>query len=129
MPVAPSALPVHPIEIERPLLVLGEEANQTGPSMNGSGRITPPVPTDTFVDTSPFVKQTGLQKGSGVTVVLRVEVRGSGEVARVAVEVSGGTPEVDQAAIAYVRAMKWIGGFKDDKPETLWIRWGVRFDG
>jgi TonB family protein len=126
-PIVPSVLPA--IEIGQPLLVLVDGANQTGPSAQGNGQITPPAPTDAFVDTSPFVKQAGLQKGSGVTVVLRVEVRGSGEVARVAVEVSGGAPEVDQAAIAYVRAMKWTGGLKDDKPETLWIRWGVRFDG
>jgi len=46
-------------------------------------------------------------------------------VGRVQVDVSGGSPRVDQAAIAYVRALK-SGGRVDDQPETLWVRWGVR---
>ncbi len=123
------ALPAYRIDIERPLWVLLDGAKPTDPNMQRNGRITPPAPIDTVLDTTSFVQQAGLQKGSGVTVVLRVEVRGSGEVARVAVEVSGGAPKVDEAAIAYVRAIKWTGGLKDDKPETLWVRWGVRLDG
>jgi hypothetical protein len=62
-------------------------------------------------------------------VVLRVEVRGSGAIGRVEIDVSGGSTRVDQAAIAYVRTLEWVGGRVDDHPETLWVRWGVRLDG
>ncbi|MDP8986409.1 MAG: hypothetical protein M3N97_15500 [Pseudomonadota bacterium] len=59
-------------------------------------------------------------------MVLRVEVYGSGLVGRVGVDVSGGTRALDEAAIAYVRALKWVAGRVDDRSETMWVRWGVR---
>jgi TonB family protein len=90
------------------------------------GRVTPPHPADVqVIDTGKFARRAGLPLGSGITVVLRVEVRADGAVGRVAVDVSGGNPRIDAAAIEYVRAMRWIGGRVDDEPEALWVRWGV----
>jgi outer membrane biosynthesis protein TonB len=73
--------------------------------------------------------QAGISPGAGVTVVLRLEVRGDGTVSQVQIDVSGGAHLIDEAAIAYVHAVKWVGGRIDDKPESIWIRWGVRLDG
>lgn len=93
-----------------------------------TGRTTPPHPQIT-PDTHPFAQAARLPLASGVTVVLRLEVLKTGAVGRVEVEVSGGSSRIDRAAIAYARAVKWVSGRVEDRPETLWIRWGVRLDG
>jgi hypothetical protein len=85
-----------------------------------------PRPADVTVDPAPFAQRAGLSPGDGATVVMRVEVLGTGDLGRIEVEVSGGTPRVDQEAIAYVRSIPWIGGLVDGQPTTLWVRWGVR---
>jgi TonB family protein len=120
-------LPAGPIASDLP--ILGDMVEPTV-FPQSSGRTTPPRPSDAqSISTSEFAGISGLLKGSGATVVLRVEVHGNGVVGRVEVDVSGGSRKVDQAAIAFVRGLKWVGGCVDDKPETLWIRWGVRLDG
>jgi TonB family protein len=120
-------LPAGPIASDLPKL-----SDMAEPTIapQSSGHTIPPHPAESqVVRTAEFAQNAGLKGGSGATVVLRIEVRGSGLVGRVEVDVSGGTRKVDQAAIAYVRGLKWVGGRVDDKPETLWIRWGVRLDG
>jgi TonB family protein len=123
-------LPVGRIVADlHPLGDLSDRADPVVQVLSG-GITTPPRPSDAqSLSISDFAGISGLLKGSGATVVLRVEVHGNGIVGRVEVDVSGGSRKVDQAAIAYVRGLKWVGGRVDDKPETLWIRWGVRLDG
>ena len=87
---------------------------------------TPPRPDDGAPDASGYARDAGLPPGNGATVVLRIEVLGTGELGRIEVDVSGGRREIDQAAIAYARAMPWIGGMVDGRRESMWIRWGVR---
>ena len=116
------------IAVEPPALVWVETENQRATSERDSGRITPPTPVAPILDVAPFAQQAGLAEGAGATVVLRVEVSGSGAVGRVNVEVSGGNPRIDQAAIAYVRTLKWAGGRKSEEPETFWVRWGVHLE-
>jgi len=95
-----------------------------------SGHTVPPYPAESqAVRAAEFAHGAGLNYGSGATVVLRVEVHGGGLVGRVEIDASSGNRRIDQAAVAYVRALKWVGGRIDDKPETIWIRWGVRLDG
>jgi TonB family protein len=89
----------------------------------------PPTPDDGAIDPTQFARRAGLLAGEGATVVLRVEVLGSGELGRIEVDVSGGTDEVDRAAIAYMRAVTWTGGMIEGVPATIWIRWGVRLQG
>lgn len=91
--------------------------------------MTPPVAALPLPDPVSFARRMGITSGQGGTTVLRIEILGSGAIGRVKIDVSGGTARVDQAAIAYVRSLHWVGGRVDDKPETLWIRWGVRLDG
>jgi hypothetical protein len=122
--------PVGPITTE--LRLLGDITNYADITVRSplSGSTTPPHPADTqFVSTAEFARSSGLPQGSGATVVLRVEVLGTGAVGQVEVDVSGGSRRIDQAAIAYVRILNWVGGRVEDKPETLWIRWGVRLNG
>ena len=107
-----------------------ENENEGAVTIRSSGPTVPPHPDETFtLNAATFARQAGLQGGFGATVVVRVEVRGTGEVGRVEVDVSGGSRRVDRAAVAYVRALKWIGGRVGNEPQTLWIRWGVRLDG
>jgi TonB family protein len=80
------------------------------------------------LDSSPFARAAGLRPGEGATVVLRVEVLGSGDVGRVEIDVSGGSADIDRAAVAYARLLPWVGGMIDGRPATLWIRWGVRLE-
>ena len=89
----------------------------------------PPHPDDAVVDPVPFAREAGLSPGEGATVVLRLEVLGTGELGRVEVDVSGGTLEIDRSAIAYVKALPWLGGMIDGRPSIIWIRWGVRLQG
>jgi TonB family protein len=125
-------LPVGPVVPTLPPfagIAIADGADPVVTARSG-GVTTPPRPAETqSVSASEFSRGSGLRQGTGATVVLRVEVRSTGTVGRVEVDVSGGNRRVDQAAIAYVRAMQWVGGRVDDRPETLWIRWGVRLDG
>lgn len=86
----------------------------------------PPALGDPLPDSAAFARDAGLLTGEGVTVVLRLEVLGSGDLDHIMVEVSGGNDRLDEAAIAYARALPWTGGMVDGRPQTLWIRWGVR---
>ena len=113
----------------QPLFVAIEPEPMAPADTRSTGHTIPPHPENPLIDTKPFAQRAGLSPGVGATVVLRVEVQANSVVGQVQVEVSGGTPKVDEAAIAYVRMLKWIGGRVDNQPETLWIRWGVRFDG
>jgi hypothetical protein len=101
-------------DLERPIAVVA-----------GVGTMAP-QPIGAAPDVEPFAQQAGLAPGTGATVVLRLEVLGSGELGRVAVEVSGGSARIDQAAESYARAMLWTGGMKEGRPEPIWIRWAVR---
>jgi TonB family protein len=125
----PRPLSVGPIVIEQPSLRLLEEGNVAGVFAEKRVGMTPPRPLNAENDMTAFARAAGLQSGTGAIVVLRVEVLGSGDVGRVEIEVSGGSRQIDEAAIAYVRSLKWVGGQVDEQPTTLWIRWGVRLDG
>ena len=121
------ALPAGPIVSDLPKL--SDMAERTI-APQSSGHTVPPYPAESqAVRAAQFAHGAGLNYDSGATVVLRVEVRGGGLVGRVEIDASSGNRRIDQAAIAYVRALKWVGGRIDDKPETIWIRWGVRLDG
>jgi TonB family protein len=116
--------------VSNPLSVDDSVESGTNIAAQLGGRITPPRPADDQpISPREFARRAGVRPGIGATVVLRVEVRGNGAVGQVAVDVSGGTALVDKAAIACVRAMRWVAGQRDGQPQTLWVRWGVRFDG
>jgi hypothetical protein len=127
------SVPMLPVELtvsNLPALGAIEGPNSGAAARRSGGSTVPPHPDDAVVvDAETFARRAGLDIGSGATVVLRVEVYGTGAVGRVEVDVSGGTRRIDQAAIAYVRSLKWIGGRMDEGPATLWVRWGVRFQG
>jgi len=86
----------------------------------------PPHPDDAAIDPAPFARQAGLQPGDGATIVLRLQVLWTGDVGDVEVDVSSGAPAIDRAAIDYARAIPWIGGMIDGRPQTIWIRWGLQ---
>jgi hypothetical protein len=85
-----------------------------------------PGAPDLLPESRPFAVKAGLLLGQGATVVLRVEVLDDNEVGRIVVEVSGGSPEIDVAAIDYARAMPWIGAVVDGKPVPMEVRYAVR---
>jgi hypothetical protein len=119
-----------PIVAEKPSLEFvdetnADEGNEASRLVPVRGAITPPRRLDTDSDTSSFARAAGLRDGSSASVVLRVEVFGSGAVGRVEVDVSSGRPRIDEVAIAYARSLRWVGGREDEHPKTLWIRWGV----
>lgn len=84
-----------------------------------------PGAPDLLPESRPFAVKAGLLEGQGATVVLRVEVIDDNEAGRIVVEVSGGSPEIDAAAIAYARAMPWIGAVVDGKPVPMEVRYAV----
>lgn len=85
-----------------------------------------PHPDDSSVDPTEYARRAGLQAGEGATIVLRLEVLGTGDLGTILVETTGGSEAIDMAAIDYVRALAWAGGRVDGRPATIWIRWGVR---
>ena len=78
-------------------------------------------------DIAPFLQQAGLLPGESAVVVLRVEVLADGHVGQVQVDVSSGSKQVDETAIAYVRALAWVPGRLHGMEESTWVRQGVRF--
>ena len=126
-PVRAIALPTTvsvPAEAPRSDLPIPEIDRPTT-LMAGVGLMVPHPDADGS-DASLFAQRAGLGEGQGATVVLRVEVFGSGEIGRVEVDVSGGSEQIDEEAVAYVRSIPWTGGMIDGRPSTMWIRWGVR---
>ena len=93
----------------------------------GVGTMTP-YPEIEAIDPRPFARRAGLAPGKGATVVVRVEVFGTGEIGRAEIDVPGPTETVNEAALAYVRALPWVGGMVDGQPATFWIRYGVRLE-
>ena len=96
--------------------------------MAGVGMMAPRPEVDGR-DPTPFARRAGLAEGQGATAVLRVEVYGTGDIGRVEVDVSGGSEQINEAAVSYVRSLSWSGGMIDGKPATIWVRIGVRLDG
>lgn len=117
------------IDVDPPMFDTFQVEEYVKAPVRQGGTIIPPRPSDPRMDSKSFAQQAGLAPGAEVTVVLRVEVRGDGSVGQVQVDVTGGSPQVDDAAIAYVRSLQWIGGRTGDQPDTIWIRWGVSLSG
>ena len=80
----------------------------------------------TLMDMSPYVREAALSAGEGVTVVLRIEVLEDGTPGRIEVDTSGGSRQIDQAAIHYARTRHWNAGRVQGIAQAVWIRWGVR---
>lgn len=84
-----------------------------------------------LLDTAPpnmasYARQAGLLPGESAMVVLRVEVLADGQVGEVQVDVSSGSRQVDEAAMAYVRRQTWVPGRAQGMEEPTWVRCGVR---
>jgi TonB family protein len=80
----------------------------------------------TQIDMSAYVREAALRSGEGVTVVLRIEVLEDGSPGRILVDTSGGSRQIDDAAIDYARTRRWNAGRIDGASHVVWIRWGVR---
>jgi len=77
-------------------------------------------------DMAPFARQAGLRPGESAVVVLRVEVLPGGHVGQVEVDVSSGSRQVDEAAVAYVQMLAWVPGRFHGMETSTWVRQGVR---
>ena len=77
-------------------------------------------------DMAPFARQAGLLPGESAVVVLRVEVLPDGHVGQVEVDVSSGSRQVDEAAMAYVQSLAWVPGRLHGMETRTWVRQGVR---
>ena len=76
--------------------------------------------------TAPFAQQAGLRPGESAVVVLRVEVLSDGHVGQVEVDVSSGSRQVDEAAVAYAQTLAWVPGRLHGIEMSTWVRQGVR---
>ena len=77
-------------------------------------------------DMAPFARRAGLLAGESAVVVVRMEVLPDGHVGQVAVDVSSGSDQVDEAAMDYVRQWVWLPGSLHGIEESTWVRQGVR---
>jgi len=91
--------------------------------------VAPTLEGDGQAGIQSYLRQTGLMRGKGATVVLRIEVLASGDPGRIVVDASSGSPQVDEAAVSFARIQHWYAGRMNGTPRPMWIRWGVRFQG
>lgn len=115
-------VPIDSIPMEIPDLAI--ERTET---ILGAGRMAAHPTIE--VDARPYAVRAGLRPGEAATVVLRVQVMPSGELAAVVTELSSGSSAIDATAAEYVRALGWVAGRIDGIPEAQWIRWGVTLQG
>jgi TonB family protein len=108
------------LHIEQPQIEFEVERNDAALSA------APSLIGRTQMDMSPYVREASLLPGGGVTVVLRIEVLEDGTPGRIQVDTSGGTRQIDQAAIDYARTRHWNPGRIGGAAHVVWIRWGVR---
>jgi TonB family protein len=80
------------------------------------------------VPIAPFARSAGLHKGEAASVVLTVEVLPSGSAGVVTVARSGGSATIDAAAVAYVRALRWIAARSKGEPIAMRILFGVSLE-
>ena len=78
------------------------------------------------LDMAPFARRAGLLPGESAVVVLRMEILPDGGVGQVQVDVSSGSRQVDEAAMAYAKVQAWVPGRLHGIEESTWVRYGVR---
>jgi TonB family protein len=121
-PVEPIALSANAIiDPDLPALEISRPVKLTA----GVGTLAAGPGSQELPDTKPFAVRAGLAAGQGATVVLRIEVKDDNELGRISVEVSGGSAEIDAAAIAYARSMSWVGAVINGNPVTMQVRYAV----
>jgi TonB family protein len=129
---APPDLPLRAIQLELHPADLHIELPQPDVDLernNAAASAAPTLTGLTYTDMSPYVREAALRPGQGVTVVLRVEVLEDGTAGRIEVATSGGSPQIDQAAIHYARTRHWNAARVNGLAHALWIRFGVRLQG
>jgi TonB family protein len=86
----------------------------------------PVLDSDAPVDSSIFVQRAALSPGEGATVVFRIEVLEDGSAGQITIDVSSGSAQIDEAALEFARAHRWIPAVVAGIPKAMWIRWSVR---
>lgn len=89
----------------------------------------PQVDISMHVDPAPYAHSAGLHAGQSAAVILLIDVLSDGSTGDVSVKITGGTPVIDEAAIAYVRALRWIPAVLDGKTVKSRILFGVNLTG
>jgi TonB family protein len=92
----------------------------------GATSAAPSLDAEPRVDMGPFVRSAALLPGEGATVVLRIEVLKDGSPGQISVDVSSGSKQVDNAAVAYARERRWEPAMVAGIARSMWVRWGVR---
>ncbi|MBK6598190.1 MAG: energy transducer TonB [Proteobacteria bacterium] len=80
------------------------------------------------IDLATFAARTGLPKGQSAAVILAVDVLADGATGDVTIETSSGNVAIDQLAIDYARALRWLAGIIEDQNRTVRVRLPVRFE-
>jgi TonB family protein len=93
---------------------------------DAAAMVAPTLQGDGHSGIQPYLQQAGLMRGTGATVVLRIEVLASGDPGRIEVDASSGNMQIDQAAMSYARIQHWYAGRVNGAPHPMWIRWGIR---
>ncbi|MBS1994678.1 MAG: TonB family protein [Cyanobacteria bacterium SZAS LIN-2] len=116
------------MSVKLPTLDLPVLAELPTPDAPASNIVIPPRAVEPLPDPVAFAADAGLALAQAETVVLRVRVGGDGRVVDVVVDVPSRDARADDVALAYVRALHWIGGKLNGAPAPIWVRIGVRFD-
>ncbi|HPF27868.1 MAG TPA: hypothetical protein PK159_14885 [Steroidobacteraceae bacterium] len=130
VPVAVATpLNVDSIAVAEPdVLIELEDVSLSLADMPGPGNAenaAPVLDSSLAIDARPFAVQAGLVGGDEATIVLMVEVLADGQPGAIAVERSGGTAEIDAAAIDYARSLRWVPGRVGGIATSMKVRFGV----
>jgi TonB family protein len=75
-----------------------------------------------FVDPKSYAQRAGLSPGHSVTVLFVLEVLADGTVGAVTLLRGTGNPAVDDAAVAYVRLLRWTPGTVNHEAQAMRIQ-------
>lgn len=101
------------------------EVNADAP-INAAPMLATEVPSELLKELS---QRAGLAQDEQVTVLVRIEVLPSGVAGAVTVEIPRDREAVIAAAIAYVRRLVWVPGYRAGEPTPTVIRMAVHLAG
>jgi TonB family protein len=93
---------------------------------SGAVTVAPQLVDSDQPTVAPYAHQAGLLPGESAVVILRIEVLPDGHAGQIEIDVSSGSQQVDEAAVAYAQRFLWVPGSLSGMDTRIWVRQSVR---
>jgi TonB family protein len=111
---------------DRLLLRIEDPDSSASRPIRASTGFRPPHLDPSFaISEMSVLRRSGVHLERSMTVVLALDIAANGTVQAIAVEQTSGDPAVDEAAINYARACRWIPGLENGQQAAMRIRFPV----